>query len=84
MTSQQIAVVEPRDQTNRTHAIAPFGKHNSWIEARQRAGACRDTLPSEYRAKFTWRQLAGMIRRAAEGQQDIAEVSLALSVLCSN
>ena len=41
-------------------------------------------LPSEYRAKFTWRQLAGMIRRAAEGQQDIAEVSLALSVSCSN
>ncbi len=30
-------------------------------------------LPGEYRAKFTWRQLAGMIRRAAEGQQDVAE-----------
>ena len=38
-------------------------------------------LPSEYRAKFTWRQLAGMIRRAAEGQQDIAEVSTALRIV---
>jgi predicted secreted protein len=32
-------------------------------------------LPAEYRAKFTWRQLAGLLRRAAEGQQDVAEVS---------
>ncbi len=38
-------------------------------------------LPGEYRAKFTWRQLAGMIRRAAEGQQDIAEVSTALRIV---
>ena len=34
-------------------------------------------LPKEYRSKFTWRQLAGLIRRAAEGQQDVAEVSTA-------
>ncbi len=38
-------------------------------------------LPSEYRAKFTWRQLAGMIRRAAEGRQDTAEVSTALRIV---
>ena len=24
-------------------------------------------LPAEYRAKFTWRQLAGLLRRVAEG-----------------
>lgn len=34
-------------------------------------------LPKEYRSKFTWRQLAGLLRRAAEGQQDVAEVSTA-------
>jgi hypothetical protein len=32
-------------------------------------------LPKEYRSKFTWRQLAGLLKRAAEGQQDVAEVS---------
>ena len=35
-------------------------------------------LPKEYRSKFTWRQLAGLLKRAAEGQQDVAEVSVAL------
>ena len=30
-------------------------------------------LPKEYRSKFTWRQLAGLLNRAAEGQQDVAE-----------
>jgi hypothetical protein len=30
-------------------------------------------LPKEYRSKFTWRQLAGLLKRAAEGQQDVAE-----------
>ena len=34
-------------------------------------------LPKEYRSKFTWRQLAGLVRRTAEGQQDVAEVSTA-------
>jgi hypothetical protein len=38
-------------------------------------------LPAEYRAKFTWRQLAGLLRRAAEGQQDVAEVSTALRIV---
>jgi hypothetical protein len=27
-------------------------------------------LPAEYRAKFTWRQLAGLLKRVAEGQQE--------------
>ena len=38
-------------------------------------------LPKEYRSKFTWRQLAGLLRRAAEGQQDVAEVSTALRIV---
>ena len=37
-------------------------------------------LPKEYRAKFTWRQFAGLLKRAAEGQQDVAEVSTALRI----
>jgi hypothetical protein len=35
----------------------------------------------EYRSKFTWRQLAGLLRRAAEGKQDVAEVSTALQIV---
>ena len=38
-------------------------------------------LPPEYRAKFTWRQLAGLLKRAAEGQQDVAKVSTALKIV---
>jgi hypothetical protein len=38
-------------------------------------------LPAEYRAKFIWRQLAGLLRRAAEGQQDVSEVSIALKIV---
>jgi hypothetical protein len=38
-------------------------------------------LPAEYRSKFTWRQFAGLLRRAAEGQQDVAEVSTALRIV---
>jgi hypothetical protein len=38
-------------------------------------------LPKEYRSKFTWRQLAGLLRRAAAGQQDVAEVSTALRIV---
>jgi hypothetical protein len=38
-------------------------------------------LPTEYRAKFAWRQPAGLLRRAAEGQQDVAEVSTALRIV---
>ena len=34
-------------------------------------------LPKEYRSKFGWRQLAGLLRRAAEGQQDVAVVGRA-------
>ena len=37
-------------------------------------------LPAEYRSKFTWRQFAGLLKRAAEGQQDVAEVSTALRI----
>ena len=38
-------------------------------------------LPKEYRSKFGWRQLAGRLRRAAEGQQDVAVVSDALRIV---
>jgi hypothetical protein len=38
-------------------------------------------LPAEYRSKFTWRQLAGLLKRTAEGQQDVAEVSTALRIV---
>jgi hypothetical protein len=38
-------------------------------------------LPAEYRSKFTWRQFAGLLKRAAEGQQDVAEVSVALKIV---
>jgi hypothetical protein len=38
-------------------------------------------LPAEYRSKFTWRQLAGLLKRAAEGQQGVAEVSTALKIV---
>ena len=33
------------------------------------------------RAKFTWRQLAGLLKRAAEGQKDVSEVSVALKIV---
>ena len=38
-------------------------------------------LPAEYRSKFTRRQLAGLLKRAAEGQQECAEVSTALRIV---
>ena len=38
-------------------------------------------LPTEYRAKFAWRQLAGLLRRVAEDRQDMAEVSTALRIV---
>jgi hypothetical protein len=38
-------------------------------------------LPAEYRTKFTWRKLAGMLRRAAEGKEDAAELSTALQLV---
>jgi hypothetical protein len=41
----------------------------------------RAALPAEYRSKFTWRQLAGLLKRAAEGQQDVSEVSVALKIV---
>ena len=38
-------------------------------------------LPAEYRTKFPWRQFAGMLRRAAEGNEDAAEVATALLIV---
>ena len=38
-------------------------------------------LPAEYQTKFSWRQLAGMLRRAAEGKERVAEVSTALQIV---
>jgi hypothetical protein len=38
-------------------------------------------LPKEYRSQFTWRQFAGLLKRGAEGQQDVAEVSTALRIV---
>jgi hypothetical protein len=32
-------------------------------------------LPAEYRSKFTWQQLAALLQRVAEGQQDVSEVT---------
>jgi hypothetical protein len=34
-------------------------------------------LPTEYRSKFAWRKLAALLRRAAAGKDDRAEVSAA-------
>jgi len=38
-------------------------------------------LPAEYRAKFGWRQLAALLRRAAQGREDAAEVAAALHLI---
>jgi hypothetical protein len=38
-------------------------------------------LPAEYRSKFSWRQLAGLLRRAAYGEQDVVVVSDALRIV---
>ena len=38
-------------------------------------------LPAEYRSKFTWRQFAGLLKCAAYGEQDVAEVSTALRIV---
>ena len=38
-------------------------------------------LPTEYRAKFGWRQLAALLRRAAQGREDAAEVAAALQLV---
>jgi hypothetical protein len=38
-------------------------------------------LPAEYRAKFGWRQLAALLRRAAQGREDAAEVGAALQLI---
>jgi hypothetical protein len=32
-------------------------------------------LPAEYRSKFAWRKLAALLRRAAQGKDEAAEVS---------
>ena len=46
---------------------------------------CERWSKSTYRpntaTKFTWRQLAGMLRRAAEGKEDAAELSTALQIV---
>ena len=45
---------------------------------------CEPWLKSTYlpnTAKFTWRQLAGMLRRAADGKEDAAEVATALQIV---
>jgi hypothetical protein len=39
------------------------------------------SVPPSGRAKFTWRQLAGLLRRVAEGQQDPAEVVTSLRIV---
>ena len=38
-------------------------------------------LPKEYRSKFSWRQLSELLKRAAEGQQDVAVVSDTLRIV---
>jgi hypothetical protein len=41
------------------------------------------SLQKEYRSKFNWRQLAGLLRRAAEGQQDVAWYLMRCGSCCS-
>jgi len=38
-------------------------------------------VPVEYRSKFAWRQLAAMLRRAADGKADCAELATALQLV---
>jgi hypothetical protein len=38
-------------------------------------------LPAEYRGKFAWRQLAAMLRHAAGGKTDCAELATALRLV---
>ena len=38
-------------------------------------------LPAEHRSKFAWRKLAALLRRAAQGKDDAAEVSTALQII---
>jgi hypothetical protein len=38
-------------------------------------------VPAEYRSKFAWRQLAAMLRRAADGKADCAELATALQIV---
>ena len=38
-------------------------------------------LPAEYRSKFAWRKLAALLRRAAQGKDEAAEVSTALQII---
>jgi hypothetical protein len=48
------------------------------VAEREWKARLKATKPQEPCAKFGWRQLAGLLRRAAEGQQDVAVVSDAL------
>ena len=52
------------------------------LKSRIYIGACpvEKHLPAEYRSKFTWRQFAGLLKRPAYGEQDVAEVSTALRI----
>ena len=54
------------------------------LKSRIYIGACpvEKHLPAEYRSKFTWRQFAGLLKRPAYGEQDVAEVSTALPDPC--
>jgi hypothetical protein len=38
-------------------------------------------LPAEYRAKFTWRQLAALLVLAAQGKEDAVEVATVLQIV---
>jgi hypothetical protein len=38
-------------------------------------------LPAEYRSKFAWRKFAALLRRAAQGKDEPAEVSTALQLV---
>ena len=52
------------------------------LKSRIYIGACpvKKHLPAEYRSKFTWRQFAGLLKRPAYGEQDVAVVSTALRI----
>jgi hypothetical protein len=38
-------------------------------------------LLAEYRSKFAWQKLAALLRRAAQGKDEAAEVSTALQII---
>jgi hypothetical protein len=58
-----------------------YSRGDATRHARRCPGVIRQTPTAEYRAKFGWRQLAALLRRAAQGREDAAEVGAALQLI---